>query len=227
MTEKSEQDRRFETLKREIAKAVHEQGDEASENFLLRDAIDRARSINMPDDFIADARAEGRDAFDYEEDTLEGHASNGVAVMIEILSKDRRRSAHQIEELFEAHGGSLGNDGSAAWQFERRGVVEVEADSVEDGDSFMLEAIEMGVEEFNEPVGSDTTYQLYCTAEDVPSILRALHEADYEIASARVAYEPTQTIPLDREQARSFLQFFEKLRLREDVLGAYANWTPA
>lgn len=224
--EKTDQERHFETLRREIAVAVREQGDDLDENFMLRDAVRRARSSNMPDDYIADARRLGTtsDAAAFDQEILEGHASNGVAVIVELLTDDRRTSARDIEALFEEHGGSVGDDGCAAWKFERKGVVEVSAQSVEDADTFMLEAIELGVEELNEPVGSDQTYRLYCDPEVVESLSSALLNAGHDVESTSIVYEPKQRIPLQRDAARKFMQFFEKLRGREDVVSAHANW---
>lgn len=221
------QEKNFETLSREIAVAVREQGDDPAGNYWLSDALRRARSINMPDERIERARAVGTgdaDGPDWKETTLEGYGPNGVAVYVELLTDDPRRSAREIEALFEQHGGNLGDDGCVAWQFKRRGVLEVDASDVDDADSFMLEVIEMGGEELEEPVADETSYRIYTDPEDFGSVATALSASGYSVTHSAVDYEATQHVPVDSATVRKFLAFFEKLRQREDVIGAYANW---
>lgn len=230
MTEPTEQERRFETLTREIAVAVREQGDDPKDNHWLTDAMRRARSINMPADMIERARGVGNGTIDgptWEESTLEGYGPNGVAVYVRLLTDNPRSSAHEIEDLFEQHGGNLGDDGCVAWQFQRRGIVDVAADAIDDADAFMLEVIEHGAEEMEEPVGGDDFYRVYTDPDDVGEVASALAESGYELKATKVDFESTQHVPLDSSAARKFLGFFEELQLREDVLGAYSNWRMA
>lgn len=227
---KSEQERHFETLRREIAVATREQGDDAEENYRLRNAIRRARASNMPDEQIDRARAQGRGEApvpDYAETLLEGYGPDGVAVMVELITDDPHRSAHQVAELFAAHGGNVGDDGCVAWQFRRRGLLEVDASDVDDADTFMLTVIEMGGDELQEPLGNDGEFRVYCDATEVDSLVRELRGESYPVSSAAVVYEATQRVPLESDRARNFLGFFEKLRGREDVREAYANWESA
>lgn len=226
-TEPTEQDRKFETLSREIAVAVREQGDDPGDNFWLDDAMRRARSLNMPDKRVDEARKLGSGAVEgpeWKQATLEGYGPNGVAVYMELLTDDPHRSARQIEGVFERHGGNLGDDGCVAWQFERRGVIDVEADTVDDPDAFMLEVIEMGGQELQEPVGSGETYRVHTDPDDIGAVSAALTEAGHRVSSAAIEYESQQHVPLDSSTARDFLGFFEQLKLREDVVGAYSNW---
>ena len=231
---KSEQDKRFETLAREITVAAREQGGDPDENFQLRDAMRRAKGANMPEASIEEARVRGSDSSqstDYEQVTYEGYGPDGVAVLVEAITDNLRESAAGIEELFEAHGGNLGEDGCVSWQFERRGLVRVPAEAVDDEDTFMLEVIEMGADELREPVfdshdgGRRPTYRVYCDPNDVKDIDHELRQAGYPVYSARIQFDATQRVELAPDRARNFLNFFEKLSAREDVTGAYANWS--
>ncbi len=230
----SEQDRQFETLQREIAVAAREQGGDPAANFRLRYAMRRAEDAHMPEESIERARRQGTGEADgpsLQEVTFEGYGPDGVAVLVEAITADVARTAFEIEELFEAHGGNLGDDGCVSWQFQRRGLVRVDADAVDDEDAFMLQVIEMGGDELKEPLfdsrdqGRVPTYRVYCDPTDVRQLDRTMHEADFRVHTAGIIYEPTQRVDLEPAQARNFLNFFEKLLDREDVQHAYANWS--
>lgn len=228
------QERHFTKLQREIAVAAREQGADPEDNFRLRFAVRRARDANMPDDAIERAIEQGvgrAPGPDYKVETFEGYGSEGVAVLVETITDDRGRTATELEHLFEEHGGNLGDDGCVAWQFQRRGLIEVDAAQVDDPDEFMLEVIEMGGEELREPlfasseIGRVPTYGIYCEPADLQNVHAAIEEASYSVRSASIVYEATQRIGLERDATRRFLGFFEKLREHQDVQGAYANWS--
>ena len=160
---------------------------------------------------------------------FEGYGSNGVAVLVETNTGDAERTASELESLFEAHGGNLGDDGCVAWQFERRGVVEIMADEVDDPDGFVLEVIELGGEELREPLPSArvATYRVYCDPTDVGDLDRAMREAGYSVNNAAIVYEPNQRVPLELDAARKFIGFLEALADRPDVQHTYSNWRSA
>lgn len=230
----NEQQRQFETLQREITVAAREQGGDPGDNFRLRYALRRAEDANMPEEVIEQARKRGAgeaDGPDLHEVTFEGYGPDGVAVLVEAITDDASQTAHELAELFEAHGGNLGEDGCVAWQFERRGLVQVEAADVDDADAFMLEVIEMGADELKEPLfdkpegGRVPAYRVFCDPTDVRQVVRAMDAAGYGVHTAGIVYEPDQRVELDPGRARNFLNFFEKLLGRPDVQDAYANWS--
>jgi YebC/PmpR family DNA-binding regulatory protein len=233
-TPESDQQRQFATLQRQIAVATREQGADPDENFRLRFAIRRAREVNMPEDAIDRARKQGEGELagpDLIERTFEGYGSNGIAVLVESITDDPKRTSSELADLFESHGGNLGEDGCVAWQFERRGVVHVDARDVGDPDQFMLEVIELGGDELREPLLETgdrvPAYQIYCDPNDLRRVVRALEEASYPVRTASIVYEPEQRVELAPDATRSFLAFFEKLLAHPDVQNAYANWTSA
>ncbi|MFB6351765.1 MAG: YebC/PmpR family DNA-binding transcriptional regulator [Bradymonadaceae bacterium] len=233
---KTDLERRFETLSREITVAAREQGPDPDDNLRLQLALRRAREVNMPDGDIDRARKLGAGEIegpDYREVTYEGYGPEGVAVFVEAITADKSRTAEELDQLFQAHGGNLGEDGCVAWQFEPRGLVQVDARAVEDKDEFMLGVIEMGADELRDPLydiseeGRVSAYRVYCDPKNVRDLAAALEESGYPVHAASTTREATQTVSLDRDTARDFLEFFEKLNRREDVQNAYANWSSA
>ena len=235
-SEKSRQDKDFETIAREVAVAAREQGGDPDENLRLRLAIRRAEDANMPEDAIETARLRGTGKVEgpnYDEVTYEGYGPDGVAVFVEAITDDKSRTQEELSALFEQYGGNLGEDGCVAWQFEHRGLVEVDADDIEDPDEFMLEVIEMGADELRDPIyetresGQVPTYRVYCKYQDLHDLAAALEDAGYGVHDASPIREATQKVGLERDRARNFLKFYEKLSNHEDVQHAYANWESA
>jgi len=233
---KSELERRFETLKREISVAAREQGADPEENLRLRLALGRAREANVPEDDIERALEIGageRVGPDWREETYEGYGPEGVAVYVEAITEDKSRTEEELSEIFRSHGGNIGEDGCVAWQFERRGRVEVDARDVDDEDTFMLEVIEMGADELREPLydlddeAHASVYRVYCAYEDTRELAELLADGGYRVHDAGPVREATQKVGLEPDEARAFLEFFEDLSSHEDVLAAYANWESA
>lgn len=232
--EKSDQERHFTTLARRIAFAAREQGGDPADNFRLRVAERQAHEANMPDSQIEQARRRGLGEIkgaELEERLYEGYGTNGVAVLVETISENARKTASALEQVFEEYGGNLGQDGCVAWQFERRGFVDVDSEDIDDADDFMLEVIEMGAQELSESVvdrggreGQIPTFRIYCDPTDLSELDHALTEAGYPVRDAAVAYEATQHIPLEASDARKFVGFVERLLELEDVQDVWANW---
>src|SRR5439155_12663232 len=140
----------FSKLARALIVAAREGGADPAANLALANAIEKARSYSMPKENIERAIARGSgadtDADAFEQVVYEGYGPNGVAVLVEALTDNRNRTAADVRHLFAKHGGSLGTTGAVAWQFERRGVVLVVADEVDEGE-LMLAAGDGGRED--------------------------------------------------------------------------------
>src|SRR3954462_12711461 len=134
----------FSKLSRAIIVAAKEGGGDPANNLALQNAIEKAKSYSMPKDNIDRAIAKGSgtdaDADAFESIPYEGYGPEGVAVIVEALTDNRNRTAADVRHLFSKHGGNLGTDGSVSWQFERRGVVVVAADGVDEEELFMAAA---------------------------------------------------------------------------------------
>jgi YebC/PmpR family DNA-binding regulatory protein len=215
----------FTKLSRAISVAAREGGADPVANLALQNAIEKARSCSMPKDNIerAISRGSGADAegSSYDRVIYEGYGPEGVAVLVEALTDNRNRTASEVRHLFSKYGGNLGATGAVAWQFERRGVLLVPADGI-DEDELVLTAAEAGAEDV-ELDGS--TYQVT----SAPDVLRALREgleaAGYAIESAELSMIPKTTVGIsDESAARKVLRLVEGLEEADDVQDVYANF---
>lgn len=232
----SDLEREFVTMKREIAVAGREQGADPDSNLWLRLAIHRAENSKMPEPELEEAVEWAKDpssAPEFAYVTYEGYGPFDVAVFVEAITDDRAATTEALNQLFEDAGGNIGEDGCVAWQFERRGRIDVVAEDVDDGDAFMMEVVELGAEDLQEPLyepgESDRTpvYRVYTEPNEVWTVAERLEEAGYRIHDAYRPREATQTKGLDRDQARDFIQFYETVNTHPDVQAVYSNWERA
>ena len=230
---KSDVERNFETIARAIAYAAREQGPDPDDNLWLRCAMERAERANMEEHLIEQARARGAGETDdppLEEVTFEGYGPGDVAVFVRSITESTRLTREELDEIFKQHGGNIGEDGCVAWQFDRRGLVLVDAASVDDEDAFTLAIIERGGDELGDPLYSEdedrpTVYRVYCEGERLLDLAGALDEDGYRVRDLRWIRQPTQRVELSSDQARNFLAFNEKLSKRVDVQDVFSNWT--
>jgi len=215
----------FSKLSRAIIVAAREGGPDPDGNLALQNAIEKARSYSMPKDNIERAIARGSgtdtDAAAYETVVYEGYGAGGVAVLVEALTDNRNRTAAEVRHIFSKHDGNLGTTGAVAWLFERRGVVLVDADGV-DEDELTLAALEGGAED----VSLDgSTYQVLCAPPDLNGVRAALEEAGIEIQSAESTMVPKTTVEVDDEAAaRKIVRLMDALEENDDVQDVYANF---
>src|ERR687888_1351190 len=177
----------FSKLSRAIIVAARDGGPDPAANLALQNAIEKARSYSMPKDNIERAIARGSgadaDAAAFETVIYEGYAPNGVAVIVEALTDNRNRTASEVRHVFAKNDGSLGGSGVVAWLFERRGIVLVDADGV-DEDELTLAAAEGGADDVQL---DGTTFQVTASPEDLASVREAIEAAGFRVDSA----EPT------------------------------------
>jgi YebC/PmpR family DNA-binding regulatory protein len=215
----------FSKLTRAIIVAAREGGPDPDSNLALQNAIEKARESSMPKDTIERAIARGAgtgaDAEAYEHVTYEGYGPNGVAVLVEALTDNRNRTAADVRHVFAKNDGNLGTSGAVAWLFERKGVLIVPADSVEE-DELMLAAADAGAEDI---VREESSFQVTCAAEDLASVRRALEQAGIQIESAEITMLPKTTVRIEDEAAaRKLLRLMEALEENDDIQDVYANF---
>src|SRR5512133_2997777 len=173
----------FTKLTRAIIVAAREGGPEPAANLALQNAVEKARSYSMPKDNIERAIAKGSgagsDTDSYETVVYEGYGPSGVAVIVEALTDNRNRTASEIRHAFDKNDGNLGGSGAVAWLFERRGVVVVTADGV-DEDELTLAAAEGGADD----VSLDgATYEVVSAPEALSAVREALEGAGFTVDS--------------------------------------------
>jgi len=215
----------FSKLSRAIIVAAKEGGGDPANNLALQNAIEKARSYSMPKDNIDRAVAKGSgadsDADAFETIVYEGYGPEGVAVIVEALTDNRNRTAADIRHLFSRNGGNLGATGAVAWQFERRGVVVVEADGV-DEEELLLVAADGGADDVQQ---DGSTFQVTSPPEELSAVRGAIEEAGIPVESAELQLVPKTTVAVDDEsKARQVMRLIDALEENDDVQDVYANF---
>ena len=215
----------FSKLSRAIIVAAREGGPDPAANLALQNAIEKARSYSMPKDNIERAIVKGSgagaDGSGYETVVYEGYGPEGVAVLVEALTDNRNRTASEVRHLFSKHGGNLGTTGAVAWQFERRGLVVVSAEGV-DEEELLLTAAEAGADDIER---DDSSFVVSSAPETLARVRAALEQAGLPVESAGLAMVPGTTVAIgDEGTARRVIRLVEGLEEAEDVQDVYANF---
>lgn len=207
-----------------ITIAARDGGGNPDGNFKLRLAIEAARTINMPKENIerAIAKGAGGDGLKpLEEAVYEGYGPNGVALLIEVVTDNKMRTASEIRSILDRSGGSLAGPGSVAFLFKSQGVIEIDAVG-KDPDELLLTAADSGAEDVEV---EDKTGLVYTKPDAIEKVKMALTSAGYEVKNSEVSKEPTTTVKInDENQAGKVLGLVEKLEELDDVQKVYGNF---
>jgi len=214
----------FTKIGREIAVIVKTGGANPNENSKLKDAIAKAKAANVPNDnierIIKKAAGDG-EANNYEELIYEGYGPNGVAVVVETLSDNRNRTAGEMRHYFDKFGGNLGQSGSVMFMFDRKGVIQIEAEGL-DEDTVMEAALEAGAEDFS---FDGDVYEILTDPNEMGAVRDALETAGYNFLSAEVAYIPQTMTSLDNEESITKMEkLIDMLEDNDDVQAVWHNW---
>ncbi len=213
----------FGKLSRELTTAAKQGGGSPDSNPRLRLAIDKAKAGSYPAENIKRAIQKGTGELasdNFEEVTYEGYGPSGVAVMVEAATDNRNRTVADVRSIFGKNGGNLGESGSVAWQFERRGQITVAALGV-DEDALFEAALEAGAGDVQLD-GED--FLIEANPETVAALQIALESAGFTVSDLEVTLVPTTTIALEGENARKMLKLIDALELHGDVTNVSANF---
>lgn len=213
----------FSKLARAIMVAAREGGADPASNANLAAAIEKARGYSMPKDNIDRAiqRGSGEGGGEsFEHITYEGYGPAGVAIIVEVLTDNRNRSASAVRSVFTKHNGTLGQPGSVAWIFDRRGSIVVDAGKY-DEDDVMVAAIEGGADDV---IRDGETFQVLCEPGELSAVREAIEEAGIEYEQAELTLLPKSTVQLDEAEARKTLRLIDALEDIDDVQDVYANF---
>ncbi len=216
----------FTKLAREITVAARESGGDIELNFRLRLAVQKAREANLPGENINRAIQKGLgeiEGVELEQVTYEGYGPGGIAVLIDILTDNRNRTAPEIRHIFSRRGGNMGESGCVSWMFKRKGYFTLEKQaSLPSEDDLMMLALENGAEDFKE---EDGNYVIITPPEDFENLKETFLEKKFEFTSAEVTMVPENTIQVnDPEEAAKVLRLLEALEEHDDVQNVYANF---
>ncbi|HZQ65148.1 MAG TPA: YebC/PmpR family DNA-binding transcriptional regulator [Gaiellaceae bacterium] len=215
----------FTKLTRALIVAARDGGGDPAANLALQNAIEKARAASMPKDNIERAIARGAgtgaDSAAYERISYEGYAPGGVAVYVDVLTDNRNRTAGEVRHIFARHDGNLAESGAVAWLFERKGVLLVDAGSVDEED-LTLAAADAGAEDVRE---EGSSFEVTCAPEDLHAVRQALEAAGIEVTDAQATMLPKTTIAIEDEAtAKKVLRLIDALEEADDVQDVYANF---
>ncbi len=211
-------------LARLIAVAVKEGGSDPEYNGVLKAAIDKAKSSNMPNDNIDRAikKASGsNDGQNFESIIYEGYGPSGVAVIVEVLSDNRNRTAGEIRHAFDKHGGNLGTSGCVSYLFDRKGQIIIEQDGNIDEETLMMESIESGAEDFQ---SEKDAFEIITSPEDLLAVKETLETKGYTMLEAQLIYLPQTQALLDENDQIKMEKLIDMLEDNEDVQEVHHNW---
>ncbi len=209
-------------LSRDVTLAAREGGGDPAMNARLSLAIEKAKSENMPRENIERAVERGTGAIqgeDYEEMTYEGYAPGGVAVFIEALTDNTNRTVADLRHLFSKSGGSLGKSGSVGYLFDRKGIIEVEANDVDELELFEIVA-EAGAEDLQRV---DDEFVVTVPIDSYDAVAAALLKAGIEADESNLVRIPTTTLRLSENEAQRVVKLIDQLEDLQDVQAVFTT----
>ncbi len=213
----------FTKLSRAITVAAREGGGDPDGNPSLALAVQKARDASMPKDNIERAIAKGTgadsDGETFESVLYEGYGPGGVAILVEALTDNRNRTGSEVRHLFSKHGGNLGEPGSVAWTFEKKG--EIVVDGGRYGEDDLLAAIDAGAEDMS--LDGDI-WEIVTGPTDVAAVRDALDAAGVEVQSSELVQRPTTRTPVDEDRVASLMRLIEAFEDHDDVQAVHANF---
>ena len=213
----------FGKLARYIIVAARRGGGDPAANLALRYAVDRAKKASMPGDTIDRAIKKGTGelgAETFDEVLYEGYGPHGVAVLCEILTENRNRTAGEIRKIFEVNGGNLGTTGCVGYLFERKGVFVISTKHTSEDRLFEL-ALDAGASDVKE---AGDNFEVLCDPEALQAVTAALEAAGIPTESAELARIAVSTVELDADAARSVLKLMDALEDHDDIQNVFANF---
>lgn len=214
----------FSKIARMITVAARRGGGNPEMNPRLQLAISKARAVNMPKDNVERAiqKGTGESGADTElfECMYEGYGPHGVALMVEIVTDNKNRTPPEIRKIFERFGGNLGESGCVSWMFEKKGLIIINSDTLNEDDLMML-ALEAGAEDLQK-VGD--AFQVICSQADLYNVKSVIEKKNITVQTAELNWIPKNTVDLDETAGRKILGLMEALEEHEDVQNVYSNF---
>ena len=214
----------FSKIGREISVVVRQGGPDPESNAKLRDVISKAKAANMPIENIMRCikKASGEiDGENYEEIVYEGYGPGGVAIIVEAMTDNRKRTAGEIRHLFDKYGGNLGASGCVEWMFEKKGLIIIDKSNVSEEDELILRGLEAGAEDIK---SEDDYYEITTEPENFSSVRESLEKQGYFPESAVFVRIPNSMITLEGKVVEKLEKLIELLEENEDVQHVYTNF---
>jgi YebC/PmpR family DNA-binding regulatory protein len=215
----------FAKLLRAVEVAAREGGGSVDGNMTLASAVEKAKDASVPNENIERAIKRGTGELEggarYEEVAYEGYGPGGVAMFVECLTDNRNRTAQEVRHAFTRNGGNLGETGSTAWMFQRKGVVQIEKTSAPEEEQLLEVALEAGAEDLAD---AESTWEIRTDPTSMVQVRDAIDAAGIAMLSAELTMLPQNTVPVEGGQAKQVLALLEALEDLDDVQSVYANF---
>ena len=213
----------FSKILREITVAARAGGGDPKGNMRLKAAMETARAANMPADNIKRAIQKGTGELpgeQYEEITYEGYAPGGVAVLLNTLTDNKNRTGPEIRHIFEKQGGRMGTPGSVAWMFDRRGVIQVDAERIAEDDVLEV-ALDAGAIDVKRV---EKAFEITTAPDEMEKVRQALESKGAPVTEAAGAMLPQSTVRVEGKDAAAVLRLIEALEEQDDVQSVFSNY---
>ena len=214
----------FTKLIKEITVAARTGGSgDVDSNARLRKAVSDAKAQNMPNDTIDRAIKRGTGELEgvaYDEITYEGYGPNGVAVLIETMTDNRNRTVAELRHIFSKNGGNLGESGSVAWMFDKKGYIVVDKAAKSEDELFEI-AIEAGADDVQD---DGDAFEILTAPENFEAVHEAVKAAGVEPQAAEISMVPQNYIKLEGAEAKTMMKLYDALDDNDDVQKVYANF---
>ncbi|MCG0275899.1 MAG: YebC/PmpR family DNA-binding transcriptional regulator [Thermosediminibacteraceae bacterium] len=211
-------------LSKMIIVAVREWGPDPDTNPKLRDIIEKAKEANMPNENIIRAIKRGSGELEgenLEEALYEGYGPGGAAILLEVMTDNRNRTAAELRHIFDKHGGNLGEAGCVAWMFEKKGLLIIEKNEGINAEEIMMLAIEAGAEDVEE---QEDSIEITTSTEQFEAVKKVLQENGVKLSSAEITYLPKTTLTLSEKDSEMMEKLLEALDDHDDVQNVYTNY---
>lgn len=215
----------FTKLAKEITIAARTGGSgDPESNAKLKLAIQKAKAINMPNENISRAVKKGTGEIEgeaIEEIFYEGYAPGGIAVMLDIATDNRNRTASEVRHLFSKHNGNLGENGCVAWMFKRVGLISINRENIKDEEDLMMKALEAGADDIRE---EDEYFEVLSTPDMFMEVKEALESEGFVLEESDVVLLPENTVEInDQDMAAKIIKLVDLLEDHDDVQNVYTN----
>lgn len=212
----------FTRIVKEIILAARDGGGDLSSNPRLRTAVQTARDNNMPKDNIDKAIKRGTGEIEgvaFEEITYEGYGHGGVAIIVDCMTDNKNRTVAEIRHAFSKYGGTMAESGAVGWNFDQKGMLEIDAEGVEE-DDIMMNALDAGADDVQK---DEDIFIVYTALTEFNKVIVEMEKFGYKIKKAELTRVPKSTVNAD-DVAEKLLRLIEKLEDLDDVQKVYANW---
>jgi YebC/PmpR family DNA-binding regulatory protein len=213
----------FSKLSRAIMVAARDGGGDPDTNVVLENAVRKAKEASMPKEnierAIAKGTGEGGEADAIESVLYEGYGPGGVAVLVEALTDNRNRTGADVRHAFSKNGGSLGEPGSVAYLFDKKGTIVIDAGRYSEDE--LMAAVEAGAEDIST---DEDVFEVITEPSDFAQVRKALEEQGVEMESAEVVYRPSSVVPVDEGNAGRLMRLIDSLEDSDDVSAVHANF---